>query len=234
MLQQSAPGVVIEPPESILLPVLAANSYTTDEDLRDMFATLVAAAMDPETAGLAHPSFADIIRQLTPDEARIVKGLAIRGRTWPAAQVVTREVKVERIGDRARPWGAVGDPERYVQGVRWHNELSLNDTSARHGALYLESLERHGLVRWRVWPLGTTMQGGSELSIDATERGRPPRKGKDSHMTGVRLIEVTLTASGQQFARACVPRSPDDADAYPTLAHRGELAPNEEIVDGTS
>jgi hypothetical protein len=38
-----------------------------------MYANLLAASMDIRTASGAHPAFVEIIRQLTPDEARIVR-----------------------------------------------------------------------------------------------------------------------------------------------------------------
>lgn len=42
------------------------------EELRDMFANLLARSMDTATAGNVHPSFVEVIKQLTPDEARIL------------------------------------------------------------------------------------------------------------------------------------------------------------------
>jgi hypothetical protein len=55
--------------------------------LRDMYANLLAASMDARTAAGAHPCFTDIIRQLTPDEARILRLFALPGRTLPLITV---------------------------------------------------------------------------------------------------------------------------------------------------
>jgi Abortive infection alpha len=44
-----------------------------------MYANLLAAAMDKETAELAHPGFVEVLRQLTPDEARLVRALRLSG-----------------------------------------------------------------------------------------------------------------------------------------------------------
>lgn len=55
-------------------PALEALRYSGhDETLRDMYSNLLATAMDTETIHQAHPSFVEIIKQLTPDEARILK-----------------------------------------------------------------------------------------------------------------------------------------------------------------
>lgn len=43
-----------------------------DGGLRDMYAALLATSMDSATADDAHPAFAEVIRQITPDEARIL------------------------------------------------------------------------------------------------------------------------------------------------------------------
>ena len=42
-------------------------------NLRELYANLLATSIDSITAHEAHPAFVEIIRQLTPDEARIVK-----------------------------------------------------------------------------------------------------------------------------------------------------------------
>lgn len=64
----------IAPPISIAGPTIEAAKFTTDEpELSRMFANLLATAMDSETAMQAHPSFVEIIKQLTPDEAKIIK-----------------------------------------------------------------------------------------------------------------------------------------------------------------
>lgn len=65
------------PPMYVAGPALEGLRYCGDEPtLRELYANLLAGAMDKQTAKLAHPSYADIIRRLTPDEARII--VAIR------------------------------------------------------------------------------------------------------------------------------------------------------------
>lgn len=69
------------PVEKIIPPDLSIAGPTVDnmryfghkEELRDMFANLLATAMDSNTAMKAHPSFVDIVKQLTSDEAKIIK-----------------------------------------------------------------------------------------------------------------------------------------------------------------
>ena len=64
------------PSPSIAVPAIESLRYTAhEESLREMYLKLLATAIDSETASQAHPAFVEVIRQLTPDEARMLKSL---------------------------------------------------------------------------------------------------------------------------------------------------------------
>ncbi|MCL2406475.1 MAG: DUF4393 domain-containing protein [Defluviitaleaceae bacterium] len=65
----------ISPPETyVAAPTLLAASYCMDSDeLRSMFAKLLAKSMYKDTRNDVHPSYVEIIKQLCPDEAKILK-----------------------------------------------------------------------------------------------------------------------------------------------------------------
>lgn len=66
-----------EPPLFLAGPILEALRFAGPEvHLRDLYVRLLATAMDEKAVTKAHPAFVEIIRQLTPDEARIVKYMA--------------------------------------------------------------------------------------------------------------------------------------------------------------
>ena len=70
---------IITPLPQIAGPALEALKYTGhDKNLREMFAKLLATAMDEKIATEAHPSFVEIIRQLSSDEAKICRILKVR------------------------------------------------------------------------------------------------------------------------------------------------------------
>lgn len=72
-LKNVPPENIISPKPNVAGPALEALRYTGHEErLCDMYANLLAASMDKSTAQGAHPAFVDIIRQLTPDEAKLV------------------------------------------------------------------------------------------------------------------------------------------------------------------
>jgi hypothetical protein len=61
---------LITPSASIAVPALQGISYTFEEPiLKEMYLNLLAAASDVRRSGQAHPAFADIIKQLAPQEA---------------------------------------------------------------------------------------------------------------------------------------------------------------------
>ena len=63
------------PTPEVFVPALLAMTYTKAEDLRSMFAALLAKSMDSATAGDVHPSFVEVIKQLTTDEAKILAAI---------------------------------------------------------------------------------------------------------------------------------------------------------------
>jgi hypothetical protein len=64
---------IITPDPAVAVPAVEALRYTAHkEELREMFSNLIATAMDNATAAKAHPSFVEVLKQLTPDEAKII------------------------------------------------------------------------------------------------------------------------------------------------------------------
>ena len=76
---KNVPPELIEPPEAhIAIPAMQYMSYCMDNDeLRDMYANLLANSMNRVVKNGVHPGFVEIIKQLCPDEAKILKYVAI-------------------------------------------------------------------------------------------------------------------------------------------------------------
>lgn len=78
-----------EPDMSIVGPALEASRYYIDEEnLREMFANLVASSFNEDISDNAHPSFVEIIKQLNSDEAKILT--YIKGKHFPTIHVVSQ------------------------------------------------------------------------------------------------------------------------------------------------
>lgn len=86
-LKNVPPENIVTPKPNVAGPVLESLRYTGHESLlSDLYANLLAASMDKATAYGAHPAFVEIIKQLTPDEAKLV-GLFIRNMPYPLLDV---------------------------------------------------------------------------------------------------------------------------------------------------
>ncbi|MBP5527572.1 MAG: DUF4393 domain-containing protein [Bacteroidales bacterium] len=60
-------------------PIIEKLSYTTNDEIADLFTTLLVNASNIDMVNTAHPSFVSMIERMSPDEARILKYL--RGKT---------------------------------------------------------------------------------------------------------------------------------------------------------
>ena len=56
-------------------PIIDKLSYTTNDEIADLFTSLLTKASSSKTVNLAHPSFIQLIERLSVDEARIIKFL---------------------------------------------------------------------------------------------------------------------------------------------------------------
>lgn len=66
-----------DPKISIIGPALEASKYYFDEkEIRDMFANLIASSMDSTYNGLVQHSFVEIIKQLSPHDAKLFQNFS--------------------------------------------------------------------------------------------------------------------------------------------------------------
>lgn len=86
-LKNVPPENIVSPKPNVAGPALESLRYTGhEESLSDLYANLLAASMDKATSNGAHPAFVEIIRQLTPDEAKLVS-LFLREMPFPLLNV---------------------------------------------------------------------------------------------------------------------------------------------------
>jgi Abortive infection alpha len=72
-----SPDQIVTPRAMIAGPAIEALRFAGgEESLRELYANLLATAMDSDTAHNAHPAFVEIIKQLSPDEAKLLSHIA--------------------------------------------------------------------------------------------------------------------------------------------------------------
>lgn len=78
---------IVEPEPYVAVPAIQQLSYSLDsEELRELYANLLASSMNADKKDEVHPAFVDIIKQLNPDEAKLLKYFSAQ-RTIPAVEV---------------------------------------------------------------------------------------------------------------------------------------------------
>lgn len=65
---------LVEPDMQIIGPILDASKYCVEKiDIRQMFSTLIESSLNIDYCGYVHPSYVEIIKQMSPLDARIFK-----------------------------------------------------------------------------------------------------------------------------------------------------------------
>lgn len=83
-----SPENIQEPNLNILGPTLEASRYyIEEEELRKMFAKLIASSMDKSKISITHPSFVEIIKQMTPLDAQILDLIINNNQTAPIGRI---------------------------------------------------------------------------------------------------------------------------------------------------
>jgi hypothetical protein len=73
-LKDVSPEKIVAPNPRIAVPAMQALTYSMDDEpIREMFANLLAADMNAETKQHAHPAFVELIKEMTPADARVLK-----------------------------------------------------------------------------------------------------------------------------------------------------------------
>lgn len=78
-LENIDPEKIVEPEPYVAVPAIQAISYSMNsEELRNLYANLLAKAMNYDTKDMVHPSFVEIIKQLSPIDSLVFKTIMER------------------------------------------------------------------------------------------------------------------------------------------------------------
>lgn len=182
---------IITPDASVVGPALEALRFTgSNETLSEMYANLIANSMDSETAKKAHPGFVEIIKNMSSDEALLLK-IFSETSTLP---IVDIRLKMK-----------VGNESEFMLVENYSNLGKL--AGCKHLELvqsYLNNLIRLGLLQI---PHGRFLLDDNTYSslLEVEEF----LKFKDSYETETTTTVVSkkyisLTKLGVQFKDACV------------------------------
>lgn len=188
-LKDVPPEDIITPKANVAGPALEALRYAGEEEsLSDMYANLLASAMNRNTATNAHPAFVEIIKQLTPDEAKLVAFIL----EAPLLPILTVRAK--------RETGGVKDIA--VNVSLFGAKAGLEDTG--RCPAYLDNLVRLGLIEIPTGLTYTDDQVYDELKNCADVLNLKQAVEAMSHACDLKFGIVRTTPFGKQFGAACV------------------------------
>jgi len=76
-LENVDPNKIVTPEAYVAVPAIQAISYSMDsKELRNLYANLLAKAMNVDTKDFVHPSFVEIIKQMSPIDAHILEEIS--------------------------------------------------------------------------------------------------------------------------------------------------------------
>jgi hypothetical protein len=179
---------IVTPSSSVAGSTILALSYTHDEpSLREMYLNLLAAASDDRRASQAHPAFAEVIKQLAPEEARELSEVF----------VVLRDVPVARVTD------SLADPPGAFRILR-ANLLSIVDSKGEPREVpqlptWIDNWQRLGLINI------TYLEYSSGSNTYDWVRARPEYMRLEGRpgitRVGFDKGQIRLTDFGRQFLR---------------------------------
>ncbi|AYA65824.1 DUF4393 domain-containing protein [Alteromonas sp. RKMC-009] len=182
------------PDPSVAGPALESLKYNGHkETLADLYANLIASAMDKSSSKLAHPGFVEIIRNLSSDEAKIFNFLS----TANVQPICNISSSVQNSNGRnivAELVSHIG-----VDSKVQHNDLMPS---------YLTNLERLGLIDIPRETYLTQKDSYKRLEEDPSVRALLNQINAENQALGITgkidKFIVKVTSFGKLFGQACV------------------------------
>jgi hypothetical protein len=178
---------VVTPNPDVAVPAFEALRYSK---LRENYANLLATAMNSASADVAHPSFVEILKQLSTDEAKILRVLADR-KDRPVVTIIA---------------SADGTPHEFA--VISRNESMLDyEADVAHPELvscYLDNLCRLGLVEIPVFRVLANPEVYAPLESDGAMIDLMKQIAASGKTGSFKRGLIALTDFGTVFISACV------------------------------
>jgi len=179
---------VCEVPPEVGVPIAEKISYVTNEEISNMYIELLAKASQTKLANQAHPSFAGIINNLSPDEAILIKSI----KTMPGIPFIN----VRLMFKGKNEWNEL-DPMK--PGISCLNDLTY--PSNIHA--YLSNLEGLGVIQIREdqWMVGENiyepLEENAKQMFAAIEKSSPDKELK------INKGKIDITPFGRMLMGAC-------------------------------
>lgn len=193
-LESVPPSEIVSPEPHVAVPALNAIAYSMDsEELRNMYANLLASSMSKNMRENVHPSYVEIIKQLMPDEARIMQFMYSYDRQIPAIAIREEFGKDDGYVDRV---------PCFTQLYQFVKELEIKDYNRI--AIYVDNLVRLQLLQI---PNDSFLADETEyvaLENDPNVSSIKNTPLPEGHTWSIARLYVGMTVFGKAFCKVCI------------------------------
>jgi len=186
------PDSIVEPKASIAGPALQGLAFSHEEpELRQMYAKLLATAMDGRSPTLAHPAFVEVIKQITAEEARLLAAI-LPVHSIPVVSVVA----IEKANRRA-----------FIQRSRHIIDLRADQGKGEPVVISNVEAMMNNFIRLGLIEADYDRQIAATNACEWAESRPEVRRERESTLPATHEIDIVrgivfTTAFGAQFARA--------------------------------
>lgn len=171
-------------------PIIEKLTYTTTDEIAELFTTLLAQASNVDRVNVAHPSFIGIIEHLSSDEARVIKYLK-------------RKERIQYCNFNGKRKSSEGYIILLSRLTMIPEEVKLD--YPMNISVYLSNLESHGIIadRYGLWVVDKTETNKicKTYHLDRLRQDYVPSRFES---IDVERSYFEVTSFGKMFIDACV------------------------------
>ena len=169
------------------VPIAEKMSYVTNEELSEMYTELLAKASQAQNANVAHPSFVNIINNISPDEAILLKSIRHIS-VIPFVEVRLKKKQSEEFNT--------------LQPLMLELNCLPQLRFGNHVDAYFSNLEGLGILEARQDKMLAQKEPYEKLEKHAKSQYAPLEKAENRKLAFKRG-QFVITSFGQLFLQAC-------------------------------
>ena len=193
-LKNVSPNEIVPPESHIAVPALQAISYSMDnEEIRNMYANLLASSMQEKVKKDVHPAFVEIIKQLSPDEARILKYLYTEKESQPII-----DLRLAKLYSHS--WST------YIKNftILYRTVPDLEIKDYKKVSVLLDNLSRQNLIVIHENSFLADTKKYDALEHDPIIQNQMSQAAPQDRKWSIEKMYFGLTAFGMSFCRICI------------------------------
>lgn len=197
-LKNVDPKKIVTPEAYVAVPAIQAISYSMNsEELRSLYANLLAKAMNIDTKDYVHPSFVEIIKQMSPTDSLVLEEIS-QSKILPLVDLDVKEYEPNNLN-------TIQKIEKVVQRYSYPNVTYISFTSYESILISLDNLLRLRLIEERFSLNQHIPQSIQDSSSYITYKKELQNLMIDSNWEySESLHSVTLSFLGKNFCNICI------------------------------